>query len=712
MNRSMRVSSILFFVLATSVVAVTHMDAHAANVAYVAEAYARLPMSFEANQGQADQRVRFIAYGSGFALCLTNSGAVLSVKNAQGAAALRMNIAGGNPAAKISGLEPLPGRNNYFIGNDPRQWHTNIPTYTAVKYHGVYPGIDLIYRGNQRQLEYDFRLNAGADPRLIELNFQGASKLAVNARGDLIINIAGGELVEHAPVIYQESAVGQQPLPGGYVLRGKGRVGFSVSAYDHSKPLVIDPVLAYSSYIGGGSSYSITVGPALVYIVGSTASFFPLTQKDSPNLGGPGPHAFVASLVLGGSLGYYGPFWYSTLLGGSGTDGAFGVALDAQGDAYVVGTTTSADYPTTAGAFQTFYGGGGDAFVTKLAPNGVLSYSTYLGAGGADQANAVALDAAGDAYLTGSTASHNFPTTPNALKNSCYSCTGGSGGFVTELNPSGSGLVYSTYLGGTGVDQGNGIAADAAGNAYITGVTTSSDFPTTAGAFQTVGPSNGHFAGFVSKLNTASSALVYSTYLGSGGITVSGIAVSASGEAYVTGGAGSGFPITPGAFQTAYGGAGEDGFVTKLNADGSALVYSTYLGGSDQDACSAIAVDRLGNAYVTGFSRSTNFPTTPGAFQNTFKGIYPGHGGNVIVSVLNSTGSALVYSTYLGGSNENGDDEGYGIALDTSGNVYVTGTTNSSDFPTTPNAYQTVYEAGGDPFIAKFTLLPPAGHFQ
>jgi hypothetical protein len=575
-----------------------------------------------------------------------------------------MKLVGANPNPKIVGMDELPGKSNYFIGNDPTNWRTNVPNYTKVKYANVYSGVDLVYYGNQGQLEYDFVLQPGADPHRIALDVGAglalperapqAAPLQVNAAGDLVVGTDGGEVVFHKPVVYQPATFyeprtkNQEPttknheprttnkelVEGKYTVKGN-HITFDVANYDKTRPLVIDPVLAYSTYLGG-----------------------------------------------------------------SGNDGAFAIAVDTSGNAYVTGFTDSSDFPTTPGALQTTFGGVTDAFVSKLnAAGSALVYSTYLGGSGkemgfGDVGYGIAVDVSGNAYVTGRTASSDFPITPGAFQTTNRR----TDAFVSKLNPDGSSLLYSTYLGGSSEDLGLGIAVDASGSTYVTGSAESRDFPTTSGAFQTT--SRGFTDAFVSKLNAAGSALVYSTYLGGDGSDGgNAIAVDASGNAYVTGGTGSSnFPTTPGAFQTT--GRNFDAFVTKLNVRGSAPLYSTYLGGSDNDQGSGIAVDASGNAFVTGYTVSSDFPTTPGTFQTTFGGDW-----DVFVSKMNATGSTLLYSTYMGGSNL---DYPGGIAVDASGNAYVTGDTGSSDFPVTTGAFQTTLGGSSDAFVTKFNATGSA----
>jgi beta-propeller repeat-containing protein len=641
--------------------------------ARVSEAYGRLPLHFEANRGQTRQDVCFLARGPGYSLYLTAGEAVLVLArpnpdakrdlrstperlNTQARATpvvVRMSLVGAAPKPLVSGLEELPGKANYFIGNDPAKWRTNVPTYAKVHYQDVYPGIDLVYYGNQRQLEYDFVVAPGGDPERIALGFQGVERLEIDAEGELVLHAAGGALRQRKPVIYQETDGLRREIDGGYILKGANRVGFRVAAYDDSRPLVIDPVLFYSTYLGG-----------------------------------------------------------------SGFEVGNGIAVDPVGNAYVTGTTASVNFPTTAGAFDMTLDmtleGNSEAFVTKLNPTGsALLYSTYLGGSSGEEGFGIAVDIAGNAYVTGETGSPDFPTTLGAFQTAPG--FGGNDAFITKLNPTGTVLIYSTYLGGSNSDEGFGIVVDALGNAYVTGTTTSTNFPT-SNAFQ-IAFAGGTRDAFVTKINPAGTGPVYSTYLGGGGDDSGhSIAVDATGNAYLSGATGSiNFPTTPGAFQMTFqGGDGSflppfgflpplDAFATKLNATGSALVYSTYLGGSSDEAGLGIAVDAGGNAYVTGLTDSTNFPTL-NAIQSTFAG----GDRDAFVTKINPMGTGLVYSTYLGGT---GDDVGFGIALDglPSPNAYVTGVTASVNFPTTPGAFQTSNAGSYDAFVAKIVdvVLPP-----
>jgi len=621
----------------------------------IAASYGNLPLSFEANRGQADPRVRFLSRGRGHGLFLTSREAILTMdrsteKTVTGAGlgrtqvtgrvapifrtehdsepskstSLRMSLAGANPEAIVAGLDELPGKANYFLGNDQKKWRTNVPTYARVKYENIYSGVDLIYYGNQQDLESDFVVAPGAAPGVIRLKFRGTNRIEINRNGDLVLKIHGGETILHKPVAYQSNGKDVSPasdadkhfVAARYVLRGQREVQFGLEDYDRSRTLVIDPVLSYS-----------------------------------------------------------------TFLGGSGIDGGEGIAVDASGNAYVTGFTQSTDFPTV-NPFQANSGGGLDAFVTKLDPTGTtLLYSTYLGGSGDDIGLGIAVDGAGSAYITGYTPSSNFPTL-NAFQKTCSACIVTA--FVTKLDPSGSKLEYSTYLGGGIGDIGTAIVVDAAGSAYVTGRTFSSNFPTTPGAYDTTcgtygNCNNGFFDGFITKLSTDGKTLVYSTFLGGSSDEYPfSIAVDFSGNAYVTGSTYStDFPITPGSFQQTCSCDSGEGFVTKLNPTGSALVYSTFLGGTKGTMganLASVAVDGSGSAYVTGQTGATDYPTTAGAVQTTNNG-----GLEAVVTKLNSAGSALAYSTYLGGSQ---DDSGLTIAVDSTGAAYVLGETESPNFPT------------------------------
>jgi hypothetical protein len=675
------------------------------------ESYGKLPLQFEQNQGQTDKSARFLARGPGYSLYLTTGEAVLMLSKPAADArapaksvAIRMGLVDAAPKPVVTGRDELPGKTNYFIGRDPAKWRTHVPTYAKVHYRNVYPGIDLVYYGKQRQLEYDFVVAPGADPKKIVLGFKGADKLEIDARGDLVLHTADGDVRQHKPVVYQEVDGNRQEIAGSYVRKSANRVGFHVAAYDASRPLVIDPVLVYSTYLGGGGvdgAGRIAVDVrGNAYVVGNTGSPFPTTPGAFQGTPRGSFDAFVAKFDSTGSL------VYSTYLGGAGFDTGTAIAVDHRGNAYVTGVTSSADWPTTPGAFQPSFAGPSffDAFVAKLDPSGSgLVYSTYLGGNGIDQASGIAVDADDSAYVTGSTTSTNFPTTAGAFQTTLASTSSfNADAFVTKLNAAGTALVYSTYLGGSGNDQGAAIAVDPRGNAYTTGLTRSIDFPTTAGAFQTTFASASIFIddAFVTKLNSDGSGLVYSTYLGGGnedrGV---GIAVDERGNVYATGLTNSSNFPTANAFQPVQAGGldpfGEvlfDAFVTKLDPSGSVLVYSTYLGGGGDDRASDIAIDPRGNAYIVGITDSVNFPVA-----NAVQSAFAGGRSDAFVTKLDSAGASLVYSTYLGGE---GLDQGLGIAVDAPGRTYISGNTNSIRFPTV-NAFQASPGGRGDAFVAK-----------
>lgn len=756
----------------------------------IAQHYAELPLSFEANQGQADAKANFLARGSGYSLYLTGDAAVLALcQAAQGAAgrdagfpadrsrrsatceAVRLQLDGASMAAKPAGEQRLPGTVNYFIGNNPAQWRTGIPTFAKVRYRNIYPGIDLVYYGNHRELEYDFVVAPGADAKNIRLRLDGATQVRRAGNGDLVVRAEGGEARFRRPEIYQVVEGRRVPVRGEFTLAGDGAVRFRLGRYDHGRPLTIDPVLEYSTYLGGSGgavASAIAVDASgNAYVTGVALTGFPVTagalqsadEAGQPTIDG---NAFVAKLNASGTA-----LVYATYLGGSGNatpnpemgDGGNAIAVDAEGDAYVTGYTWSSNFPVTQGALQTTNtaaaNNGSNAFVAELNPTGsALIYSTYLGGNGTpadtdydagEIGYGIAVDASGNAYVAGETYSTDFPVTPGALQTVNNEGQGQltlPDGFVAKLNATGAALVYSTYLGGNGGPTGRGygdlsraIAVDADGNAYVTGQADSTNFPVTLGAFQATSQNSGSgINAFVTKLNPTGSAVVASTYLGGGnGDSGAAIAVDAAGNIYVAGFTGSpNFPVTAGAFQTALPGPG-DGFVAKLNASTTTLIYSTYLGGSGGswnppftaliapigDAAKGLAIDSEGDAYVVGETASTNFPVTPDAFQAA-DGTVQGTCKNAFLTELNPDGSGLLYSTYLGGDcNDYGfngvGDTASGVALDGSGNVYLTGPAQSANFPVTNGAFQTAFQGSvgilGTPnaFITRFDMSAEPG---
>jgi len=637
----------------------------------------------------------------------TGKGAVPAGVESQSPQVVRMRLVGGNTNGRVVGLDQLPGRSNYFIGNDPKKWRTNVPNYAKVKYENVYPGVDLVYYGDSLKggrLEYDFVVAPGANPNQIKLSFAGADGMRVDAAsGDLVLKLGDDEVRFRKPAVYQPAVAAVDDL------RTRGPKDRALECGGLTPPCLPELAAGTSGGTDAGHNESIGHGrrrqaaalqgglrPQVSKLDGS----FELASNNevSFRMAGYDPkRALVIDPVLS----------YSTYLGGTAGDSATGIAVDSSGNAYVIGTTESDDFPTANPIQATCHGPASDcfnAFVAKLnAAGSALVYSTYLGGSSYNEGRAIAADSFGNAYVTGYTQSNDFPTVNPLQPIICggAGCTIDAGNaFVAKLNPAGTALVYSTYLGGTGDDHGSGIGVDASGNAYVTGQTASTDFPTANPLQPSLG---GSYNAFVTKLNSTGSTLVYSTYLGgSKGDEALGIAVDSASNAYVVGDAQStDFPTANPLQATNHGGPlyGDDAFVAKLNAGGSALVYSTYLGGSGDDLGQGIAVDAAGNAYITGYTTSTDFPTA-NPLQATNHG-GPSYGYDAFVAKLNAGGSALIYSTYLGGS---GDDWGWGIGVDPAGNAYVTGQTDSPDFPTVEPLQAVCDNCGdysGDAFVAK-----------
>ncbi len=692
------------------------------------EAYGKIGVSFEENRGQVDERVRFLSRRGGATVFLTSDEAAFVLTAVEAPAsgsverpdveefapgrgrakrekpkshAVHIKFEGANPWAEVSGERELEGKINYFRGNDPSKWQTNVKTYAAVRYRGIYEGVDLVYYGNaQGRMEYDFVVAAGADPRQISLQIEGAKSVGVDAAGDLVIATPAGEMRQRRPEVYQEVEGGRRGVEGGYMVEPGGRVRFSLGEYERAAPLVIDPVLEYSTYLGG-SGFDVAGGIAIdsarnAYVTGETySSDFPTKNPIQGENADPYPNrstdVFITKLNAAGTA-----LVYSTYLGGGYSDSPSDIAVDSAGAAYIVGDTNSINFPTANAIQSTYSGGYSDAFVTKLNASGsALVYSTYLGGDDLDGALGVAVDSSGSACVVGHTYSFDYPTA-NAIQSThgeMHDIFVFTDGFVTKLNAEGSALVYSTFLGGDNHDRASDIAVDSSGNAYVTGTTLSADFPT-VNAIQA--EQAGDNDAFVAKLNAEGSALVYSTYLG-GSTRDSGqdIAVDSSGNAYVTGGTDSSDFPTANAIQNTKS-EYADAFVAKLNAEGSALVYSTYLGGDGSDSGYSVAVDSSGNAYVTGSTRSTTFPTA-NAVQTAKKG-----DRDAFVTKLNADATAFLYSTYLGGDF---DEDGYSIAADSQGSAYVTGMTGSDNFPVAfgfQHANGSLYTA----FVTKISVQP------
>ena len=647
--------------------------------------------------------------------------------------ALRMELLGANAGAVVQGLGEMPGKINYLIGNDRNKWRTGVATFARVQVKQVYPGIDMVYYGNEHRLEYDFSVAPHADPRAIAIHFTGAKKIEISPAGELVVTLADEEIRQPRPEIYQIVQGGRKPVTGGYQLRDAQTVQFQLGDYDRDLPLIIDPLLSYSTYFGGNAgdiALAIKVDKyspqGCVFIAGETLS----TQFTFPIPAGAFQRTFAGGSINGDAfvakLGNTATnLVYFTYLGGSGNDGALDLALDTNGNAYVTGFTDSSNFPVlnalyphiagtpdpTLHVFRT------DAFVTELNTNGSgLVYSTYLGGDAADVAGGIAVDPSGNAYITGYTFSTNFPT-HNPLPSHGSTLAGSNDVFVAKIGPGGSPLVYSTYLGGTNADEGEGIAVDAAGFAYVTGFTASTNFPMINALQTNINHSTNavhDFRGksvpydaFVAKLATNGSSLVYSTYLGGTNVDAGfRITCDLSGNAYVVGQAGSSDFTNTLNFPHAANNTNVDAFLTKISSNGLAFMYSALFGGSNNDVAWGVAVDPAGNASVVGITASVsqNFP----AISNvTNLRSFNSGALDAFVAGFNANG-AMIYSGFFGGAT---NDYGYAIDVDFGGNAYVAGRTLSTNFPVAsafPNIapFQSSLNSSNDAFVAKILVEP------
>ncbi len=714
-------------------------SASIANPARVLAAYGQLPLSFEANSGQTDSRVKFLARGSGYILFLTERDVTLRLTAQSESAAsvlsdplhtadknstkittavVRLKLAGSASPSQVEGLDLQPGSSNYFIGNNPALWRRDVPHYARVRYREMYPGVDLIYYGNQGQLESDYIVSPGGDPTKIALSVEGAQSVRLDPATGVTLSTKAGDVHLHPPIAYQQVHGQRQEIAANYVQRGSHLIGIQLGPYDSRQPLIIDPVLSYSTFVGGskpGFGNAIAVDSAgNAYITGST------TAADFPVFPNPGAYQ-TASTSLNQPTGYVSKLnaagtalVFSTYLGGSAGARGNAIGVDVTGNVYVAGSTASTDFPTqnpyqpnnnAAGTFT-------NCFLSELNPMGsILLYSTYLGGTASDSCSALALDVNANVYLTGFASSTNFPVTfATAIQTTNKTISGTA--FVTRMDTTKTGvgtLIYSTLLGGSKADHGSGIAVDSNFNAYITGETTSADFPITmTTAFQTAIKGTAGNAFIASVSTTTANTLNYSSYLGGTatnnpgqqglGDSGTGIALDKSFNAYIVGNIESpDFPTKAGAFQLVPKNSSNTVFVARFDTTKSgaaSLLYSTALGGSTFEEGAGIAVDTLGDAFVTGTTLSPDFPATPGAPQTTLKGT-----DNVFFTVLNPAGAAVLFSTFFGGS---GGDFGSAIAIDSSPNAYIVGTAASSNFPTTPGSFEATFKTA-NAFVAKMS---------
>jgi hypothetical protein len=686
------------------------------------EVLGSLPSTFEENRGQLDPSVRFLFRTTGYQLFLTNREAVmvlqgpsnqkgqsgrLSAKDEREEVVVRMRFDGSNEAPAVTGVQPLGFKTNYFIGADTSRYITDIPNHARVKYTSVYPGIDLLYYENQQRLEYDFLVAPHAKPEKINLSFAGADKVSISRKGDLVLNTALGDVTFHKPVAYQEIQGKRKSVKAKYLLANNGQISFGLGRYDVSKPLVIDPIVSYSSHAWGEVTGVAVDAAGNAYIGGSTqGTDLPATNGYRTSIVGY-TDAYVAKLNPSGSQ-----VVYATYLGARrATTNGNSIAIDAAGNAYIAGTTSSSAYPVTSGAYQTTYTTGA-SFVTKLNATGnALVYSTFVNGA---TIKSVALDGSANLYMTGNATA--IATTSGVFQGTIPSS---SSPFVAKLNSTGTAMAYATYLGGSGSDEGNSIAVDSSGNAYVAGVARSSDFPT-ANPYQSA--LRGLEDAFVTKLNPTGTALTYSTYLGGSEYELgNSIAVNASGQAFVVGQTHSNdFPVTPGVFQPQKGYQGyriSNGFITKFSDSGTGLVYSSFLGGSacsgcrsayqDNDTALAVAIDSADYVYVGGRARSPAFPSTDRIQDYELR--TDGEGSWPFIAKITPLGNQKIYSVLLG-VNSSYEKFVTGIAADPNGNAYAVGQLGYGSPVTHPSTAGAVKMISGD-FNRSFILKLSAGKY-
>ncbi|WP_372722763.1 DUF4347 domain-containing protein, partial [Novipirellula sp.] len=666
---------------------------------------AGIALAFEENVGQSDDAVDFLSRGNGYTVFLTDGDAVLNLNGS----VFTIDIVSTQSPTAVAGIDELTGRSNYLVGAQ-QDWIRDVANFAAVQYDDIYDGIDVRYYGHGQQLEYDFIVAAEANADQITLNMQGADSVSISDSGELVMVLAGNEqtIRFRAPYSYQLSSSGvREVVESRYLIRGDGSIGFELGDYDHSRELVIDPIMDYGSYLGGLSGESanaIQVDAAgNAYITGGTVSTdFPSTTGPYGTTGG--DDMFVTKMSADGST-----VLYTTYLGGSGNDIAYDIDIDSSGNAYVVGKTTSSDFTTTTGAYDETLSGASDGFVLMLDSTGSsILYGSYIGSNlSNDSAYGVAVNASGQAYVTGVATGSIASLTSAGSYQSTFG--GGRDAFLAVFSIDGSSIEYGSYFGGSGAEEATDIAIDDSGAAYITGVTNSSDMPVTGNAFQsTNGGGQDVFIAKINPLGGGVSDLTYSSYLGgSMAEQASSIALDSNGRAYVVGlTISSDFDVTAGAYDTSISGGNDDAFLSVFDttlSGAASLVYSTSLGGTAADEATDVAVDSSGVAWIVGTTYSTTFPTTADAHDTSKGGTT-----DAFITAINPLGSGasdLLYSTFLGGS---ANEYGNAIVLDAGENIYVVGQTQSSDFDATSGAYDESMGGASDAFVTKFSQTPDA----
>jgi hypothetical protein len=660
----------------------------------------KLPLSFVKNNGQEDQRANFTTNFKGRRFFFS-SDRITSVElepieeevpepdQPRNGVALELSFTNANTNLFPEGISQQEGYHHFFKGNDSLKWQNGVPHYRELKYNAVWDDVDLEISAGEDGLKMNWLLDKPERVSSIRLHWEGADRLEIDETGNLLIHHVLGTLTDLAPIAYQVIGGVNIPVSCAYRRYSDFDFGFQLSGdYSTDSPLVIDPILQYSTYFGGpdvlnGNAIAID-DQGQAYVAGYVNSTgLPVTPGAFQTTFAGNEDAYITKFSSNGES-----LIYSTYLGGSGREYSWSIGIDTEYCAYVTGQTNSINFPITPGAFQTTRG---YMFVTKIAADGgSLIYSSFLGNNNTDISYDIAVDTQGSAYVTGRTASTVLPSTPGAFQTTLPGTS--TSGFITKVSPDGATLIYSTYLGGSGSDDCLGIALDTQGHAYVTGTTSSIDFPITPGAFQTTFIVD---AAFITKLAVDGSSLVYSTFLGGSDYDYAySIAVDTLGHAFVTGDTNSSdFPVTPGAFQTTKGPAINQPFISKLSPSGNSLIGSTYFGGSSASAVRDITTDLQGHAYIIGNTSASDFPITPNVIPSTWTG-----NGAAFISILSADLTNLIVSYYIGGNNTN---DGHSIDIGPEGAIYKTGNTSSTDFPVTPGAYQTTLIGRQDAFVNK-----------